>query len=192
MSSLFSCSPLPRTRQFIFQMPKRTANSGSGAGKAAPSTVSGASKSSAAVSFSTFVEACSSAGYDLPDTLPDLKQLLADAQTADQSVKRTRAQAHPRAVGGAVRGAHLGAQVPGVQRRCGPGLGGPPCGPSVGASLAVSHPAVQGQRSTPLCPRTPGRPDRYLHSGGRCRLPSGRRLGQSEHSGRRHQHCPPG
>ncbi len=58
--------------------------------------MSGASKSSAAVAFSTFVEACSSAGYDLPDTLPDLKQLLADAQTADQSVKRTRAQLEER------------------------------------------------------------------------------------------------
>ena len=80
-----------------FQMPRRgAANSGSGAGAAAPFTVSGASQSSAAGSFSTFVEACSASGYDLPDTLPDLKQLLVDAQTADQSVKRNRAQLEER------------------------------------------------------------------------------------------------
>ena len=153
-----------------FQMPRRgAANSGSGAGAAAPFTVSGASQSSAAGSFSTFVEACSASGYDLPDTLPDLKQLLVDAQTADQSVKRNRAQLE--------------------ERR---GLGGPPCRPSVGASLAVSHPAVRGQRSTPLCLRTLGRPDRHLHSVGRCRLPPGRRLGQLEYSGSWHRHRPPG
>jgi hypothetical protein len=53
---------------------------------------SGASAPPETALFSTLVEACESAGYDLPDGLSNSKQFLSEAQTADQSAKRNRAK----------------------------------------------------------------------------------------------------
>ena len=55
-----------------------------------------ASASPGTFAFSTFVEACESAGYGLPGDLSDLKQFLSDAQTAEQSVKRNKAKLEER------------------------------------------------------------------------------------------------
>ena len=46
--------------------------------------------------FFSFVDACGAASFDLLDTLPQLKQLLSDAQMAEQAIKRNPAQLEER------------------------------------------------------------------------------------------------